>query len=188
MKNLLTFILLTISLSSLGQASGNDKWNFKKYLSDSATSKLAKDIFNDNDWNLQNEVLAFLDSLSAKDKLARPFYFKVVTKSYKKADGAYAEGLGNAGKNYVENNTKEFLNYFTDKKTFTKKELDDWAGIVMLEISLVAENADKDVFNKMIKNLNSNCKDCTAEQQKILNYFIEQLNLQWKELAKSSNK
>src|SRR5699024_1246547 len=81
--------------------------NFDNFIADKKTPKLAKDIYLDNDWNLSNDnkALALLDSLTAKNKTSRPFYFKVVTKSYKKSDGYFSEGLGLAGKEYVENNT-----------------------------------------------------------------------------------
>ena len=82
--------------------------NFDNFIADKRTPKLAKDIYLDNEWNLNNgiEILALLDSLSAKNKTSRPFYFKVLTKAYKKSDGYFAEGLGLAGKEYLENNTK----------------------------------------------------------------------------------
>src|ERR1044071_4398044 len=74
--------------------STNDRWGFKKYLTDPKTPQLAKDIFNNN-WKLNDdEPLEFLGYLHGKDKQARPFYFRVVTNTYSKADGAYAEGLG----------------------------------------------------------------------------------------------
>src|SRR3989337_3274580 len=44
--------------------------DFDKFVKDSKTPKLAKDIYLDNEWNLSNdnEALALLDSLTAKDK------------------------------------------------------------------------------------------------------------------------
>jgi hypothetical protein len=79
--------------------------NFDEFIADKKTPKLAKDIYLDNDWNLRNdnEALALLDSLTAKNNQSRPFYFKVVTKTYLKSDGYFSEGLGLAGKEYVEN-------------------------------------------------------------------------------------
>ncbi|MFM7859279.1 MAG: hypothetical protein ACKO96_47005, partial [Flammeovirgaceae bacterium] len=76
------------------------KCNFDNFIADKRTPKLAKDIYLDNDWNLSNDIeaLALLDSLTAKNKTSRPFYFKVVTKTYKKSDGYFSEGLGLAGK------------------------------------------------------------------------------------------
>lgn len=37
------------------------------------------------------------------------------TKTHKKSDGYFSEGLGLAGKEYVENNTKEFISNFDNK-------------------------------------------------------------------------
>jgi hypothetical protein len=51
--------------------------DFDKFVNDPKTPKLAKDIYLDKEWNLNNdtEALALLDSLTAKDKTSRPFYF-----------------------------------------------------------------------------------------------------------------
>lgn len=52
--------------------------NFDKFVNDPKTPKLAKDIYLDKEWNLNNdtEALALLDSLTAKDKTSRPFFLK----------------------------------------------------------------------------------------------------------------
>ena len=53
--------------------------DFDNFIADKKTPKLAKDIYLDKDWNLNkdNEAIALLDSLTAKNKPSRPFYFKV---------------------------------------------------------------------------------------------------------------
>jgi len=89
--------------------------DFDKYLNDPRTPKLAKDIYLDKKWDLNSdtEALALLDSLTAKGKSARPFYFKVVTKTNKKSDGYFSEGLGLAGYEFIENTLKNFLHTLT---------------------------------------------------------------------------
>ena len=145
--------------------------NFDNFIANKRTPNLAKDIYLDNEWNLSNdtEALALLDSLTAKNKSSRPFYFKVVTKTYKKSDGYFSEGLGLAGKEYVENNTIEFISNFDNKNCFTDDDLKTWADIVILEFSISGEGEyDKPIIDDYIKKLKSNCKDCSPTQRKTL--------------------
>jgi hypothetical protein len=167
-------------------SSTKDLCNFNKYLNDTKTSKLAKAIFNDKDWSLSDDkVLNFLDSLTAKDKSARPFYFRVVTNSYKKSDGYYSEGLGLSGKEYVENNTLEFLDHFENKECFTDKDLETWADIVLLEFSLADEKMyDKPFVKDYCNKLNTNCNKCTASQKETLDKFSKALKTKWADYIK----
>ncbi|MBK8722795.1 MAG: hypothetical protein IPL95_11150 [Saprospiraceae bacterium] len=68
-------------------------------------------MFN-NDAKYSEEPLSYFDKLKNSDKETREFYFRVLTNSYKNADGAYAEGIGNLGKNLlktIQNNLQHFL-------------------------------------------------------------------------------
>ena len=148
--------------------------NFDKLIADKKTPKLAKDIYLNNEWNLNNnnEALALLDSLTAKNKTSRPFYFKVVTMTYKKSDGYFSEGLGLAGKEYIENNTKEFIANFDNKDCFTDNDLTTWADIVILEFSISGEGEyDKPIIDDYIKKLKSNCKSSSPIQKVNINKF-----------------
>ncbi len=161
--------------------------DFDKFVSDPKTPKLAKDIYLDNEWNLNNdnEALALLDSLVAKDKTSRPFYFKVVTKSEKKSDGYFSEGLGYAGYNYVLNNTQEFTSYFDNKHCHTDNDLATWADIVIMEFSISEEGSyDKPIVDDYIKKLKSNCKDCSTTQKETINKFGSTLKEKWNEFLK----
>ncbi|KAF0128050.1 MAG: hypothetical protein FD155_3439 [Bacteroidetes bacterium] len=160
---------------------------FDKILSDPKTPKLAKDIYLDKEWDLRNdtEALALLDSLTAKDKTSRPFYFKVVIKSEKKSDGYYSEGLGYAGYNYVLNNTKEFASYFDNKQCHTDNDLATWADIVIMEFGISGEGSyDKPIVDNYIKKLKSNCKDCSTAQKETINKFGLTLKGKWNEFLK----
>jgi hypothetical protein len=148
--------------------------DFDTFVIDPKTPKLASDIYLDKEWNLNNdnEVLALLDSLTAKNKKSRPFYFKVVTKSEKKSDGYYTEGLAYAGYNYVLNNTQEFASYFNNKQCHTYKDLATWADIVTMEIDIIGEGDDyKTIVEDYIKKLKSNCKNCMPNQKETINKF-----------------
>ena len=88
--------------------------NFDKLLNDPKTTKLAKDIIN-NTAKYSEVPLDYFDQLNSKDTLTKLFYFKVLTYSYKLADGAFAEGLGLKGHKYVEKHTKDFVSFFKTK-------------------------------------------------------------------------
>lgn len=161
--------------------------DFDKFLIDPKTPKLAKDIYLDKEWDLRNdtEALSLLDSLTAKDKTSRPFYFKVVTKSEKKSDGYYSEGLGYAGYNYVLNNTPEFVSYFDNKHCYTDNDLATWADIVIMEFSISGEGSyDQPIVDDYIKKLKSNCKDCSTVQKETINKFGLILKEKWNEFLK----
>ena len=160
---------------------------FEKFINDPKTPKLAKDIYLDNEWNLSNdnETLALLDSLTAEDITSRPFYFKVVTKSYKKSDGYYAEGLGLAGFEFVEKHTQDFATYFDNKKCHTDSDLFIWTDIVILEFGIRVENShDKPTVDDYIKILKMNCKNCSTTQKETINKFGSILKEKWKDFLK----
>lgn len=162
--------------------------NFDNFIADKTIPKLAMNIYLDNDWNLSNdnEALALLDSLTAKNENSRPFYFKVVTKTYNKSDGYFSEELALAGKEYIENNTKEFISYFDNKSCFTDNDLITWAKIVILEFSISGEGEyDKPIIDDYIKILESNCRDCTVTQKENIDKFGLNLKKEWKEVLKN---
>ena len=165
--------------------------SFDNFIADKKTPKLAKYIYLDKEWTLSNdtEALALLDSLTAKNKNARSFYCKVITKTYKKSDGYFSEGLGHAGKEYVENNTIEFISNFDNKECFTGDDLKTWADIVLLEFTISSEEEDgKKLIDQYIKKLKSNCKGCSPVQQENINQFGLALENKWKDYFKNINK
>ncbi len=156
--------------------------DFNKFLNNPKTPQLAKDIYLGKEWDLSNdtEVLSLLDSLKAKDKTSRPFYFKVITLSKKKSDGYYSEGLGHTGYNYVVHNTQEFVSYFENKQCHTDNDLATWADIVILEFSIRRNGSyDKPIVDDYINKLKSNCKDCSTAQKEIINKFGFTLKAKW---------
>lgn len=153
--------------------------NFAKLLNDPKTPKLAKDIIN-NTAKYSEVPLDYFDQLNSKDTLTKLFYFKVLTYSYKIADGAFAEGLGYKGYEYVEKHTKDFASFFDHKQCLTEQDLSTWVDIVMLEFSLLGDNgSDKLMVDKYILKLNTNCKNCTRNQKKTLNKFAVKLRKSW---------
>jgi hypothetical protein len=176
-------------ISSSPDTTTKDRWSFNKYLIDPQTPQLAKDIFN-NRWKFKDdEPLEFLEKLHGQDKDARPFYFRVVTNSYKQADGAYSEGLGNAAYEYVKNYPGEFLNYFVGQEAFSDNDLQTWADIVMLEFEIISENEyDKPFVKNYLDTVGKNCKECSEQQKKVLEKFGRYLNQRWSEFLKHIDK
>jgi len=164
--------------------------NFVNFIADKKTPKLAKDVYLDNEWNLSNdnEALALLDSLTAKNKTARPFYFKVVTKTYEKSDGYFTEGLGHAGKEYIQNNTKEFATYFDNKDCFTDQDLETWAKIVLIEFHIIQENVETTKEEHLIygycRKLTTISKQFPKEQRNTIERFTKQLKHEWGDFLK----
>lgn len=178
--------------SNGNNSSSNTKLNCEidNFLNDNNVPKLAKDIYFDNDWDLSNdnETLALLDSLSAKNKTSRPFYFKVITKTYKKSDGYFSEGLGFAGKEYVENNTREFASYFDNRQCFTDKDLETWCDIVLLEIELEQDNIETTKEEHYIygycRKLRKQSEKFPKTQKETISKFIKILEKKWSEFLK----
>ena len=177
-------ILAVILLPGCKQKAKDDKCSFDKFLEDKNTTPLAKTIYKKEDWNLNDfQVLSFLDSLTARDKEARPFYFRVVTNSKEKSDGYYSEALGLAGKDYVEHNSKEFAAYFDEGSCFTEKDLETWSDIVMLEFGILVENTDNpNEMKDYIQSIREGCQDCSVAQKATIEKFAARLNAKWQQL------
>jgi hypothetical protein len=183
-----TLLSILLGLSAMNGLSGQtieafDPCNFNAMVTDKDISELARNIYFNREWSLENdnEALALLDSLQARNQSSRAFYFKVVTKSYEKSDGFYSEALGSVGKEYVEQHTAEFIAYFDNSSCFTREDLMTWTKIVILEFSIVAEENDKrTIVKNYIQLLKSNVKYCTTLQQANMNSFCVELEKEWR--------
>lgn len=165
--------------------------NFESLITDEKTPKLAKDIYNNNNWDLNNDnqALALLDSLTCKNKTARAFYFKVITMTYHKADGYFSEALGLAGKEFVENDSEDFLSYFDDKACFTETDMETWANIVMLEFSITGiDPIEKSIVEKYLNKIRSNCHACSTAHIRTLNKFSMLLRSRWEATIMNNGK
>ena len=154
------------------------KWHINEVLADKNTLQLAKDIYQGN-WQLSNEnfepLLYMLDSFPKMAPAVKGFYFVVIAKSFDKSDGAYSEGLGASGKDYVDNNLIEFLNYFCGEGKLPEVYLQKWAGIVALETEMIKVNQDQKIESKITKIYDAKCRDCRSEQKAVLKKFEDLL-------------
>jgi hypothetical protein len=184
----ITLLSILLGLNALNGLSGqtieaSEPCNFNAMATDKDISELAKNIYLNREWSLENdnEALALLDSLQARNKSSRAFYFKVVTKSYEKSDGYYSEVLGYLGKEYIANNTAEFIAFFDNSSCFTRADLMTWTKILIGEFSIIAEENDKrTIVKNYIQLLKSNVKNCTALQKENMNAFCVGLEKEWR--------
>jgi len=183
-----TLLSILLGLNAMNGIPGqpfeaSDPCNFNAMATDKDISELTRNIYINSEWSLENdyEALALLDSLQARNKSSRAFYFKVVTKSYEKSDGYYSEVLGYLGKEYIANNTAEFIAFFDNSSCFTRADLMTWTKILIGEFSIIAEENDKrTIVKSYIKLLKSNVKNCTALQKENMNAFCVGLENEWR--------
>ena len=171
----------TVEIESDTSKSQKLNFYFKKVIENPKTPELAKMLLNNYASN-SDEPLEYFEKLKSNEKVTREFYFKVLTNTYKYADGSYAEGLGNYGKEYIEENTKDFLTYFDNKTCFNDEDIETWADIAMLEFSILIENTNEsEIVEKYITKLNENCNSCSKEQKLTLEKFEKSLRVKYKE-------
>lgn len=153
--------------------------NFGEFIKNPKTPKLAKDIYLNKEWNLENDIesLALLDSLDSKDAKSRLFYFKIITIISKKSDGYFSEAMGLAGKEFTKNYTEEFLINFDNKDCFSENDLENWTKIVSNEFKIIEDKEQqKEAVSTYISELKENCKDCSEIRLEIMSKFIHLLN------------
>ncbi|MFV0536465.1 MAG: hypothetical protein ACK5M3_03740 [Dysgonomonas sp.] len=163
------------------------KKDFEKILKDPNTPQIAIEIYNGTYKAVDDSALALLRYLEDDNYLVRWFYFRVITDSYKYADGAYAEGLGGMGAEYTKSNPCEFADYFNNKEIFNDNDLVTWANIVISELRIDDETGNEATileFNEILKN---NSKNCEQSQRKTIDSFCEIMKKEWKEYAKNNH-
>lgn len=167
------------------------KSDFEKFLNDPKTPKMAIELYHNTYKLKDDEPLELLENLYCKDVLKRWFYFRVITNSYKISDSSYSEGLGSAGKDYIENKTCEFASYFDNKECFTNRDLEIWAEIAVLEFQIDTDlqynENDKVVIDNFNKKLMKNCQNCTQQQKETIKLFGKILNEKWFDYLDSTN-
>ncbi len=156
--------------------------NFEKILSDPKTPKFALNLFNNNA-KYSEEAIDYFEKINEKDKPTKEFYFKVITNSYNIADGAYSEALGDFGKEYIENNPKDFASFFDNKSCFTDTDLKTWAKIALLEFEIIEENLNteknKQIVYKYCDKLKNDSKHYSNSQRETIKNFCNHLLNEW---------
>ena len=163
--------------------------NFDRFLKDEKVPKIAKELYHNTYKLKDDEPLILLEKLESKDKEERMFYFRAITNSYKISDGAYSEGLGNIGKEYIENKTNEFVEYFDYKKCFTDEDLRTWAKITVLEFEIIDENIEagekKSMAYKYCDELIHKSEKFSKNQKETIFKFTKLLKTEWTEFLRN---
>lgn len=156
--------------------------SFQRFIQDASTPVVAKQLLTKSA-KYSEEPLSYFDSLQSTDPEKRAFYFRVITNSYAWADGAYAEGLGNLGKEFIENHPQLFASFFDSNNCFTEKDLNTWAKIVLLEFEILDENIEKGNAQPLIslfaEQLIRNSANYSDNQKKTITQFAGYLNDEW---------
>lgn len=160
--------------------------DFDKLLKDPKTPKMAIELYyNKYQMKNDNEPLDLFEYLKRSNIVERMFYFRAITNTYIISDGAYSEGLGYYGKEYIKNNTCEFANYFDNKECFTDKDLETWVNIVVGEFEINGEietgKYDSTIVVEFNKKLKQNCKDATSNQRMTIEKFCKELDKKYNE-------
>ncbi len=163
------------------------KKDFNKILKDHKTPKIAIEIYNGTYKAVDDSAIDLLEYLESENDLVRWFYFRVITDSYKYADGAYAEGLGSLGTAYIKGKTCEFADYFNNKEIFNENDLETWANIVTLELAINDEIGNETTVLEFNKILKDNSKNCTPSKKKTIDSFCEIIKKEWKIYRESNS-
>lgn len=144
-----------------------------KFLNDKGICQRAKDLYNNKVKPSDDEDdLSLIDSLNSKGA-AKGFYFLVITKTMKYADGAYAEPLGIVAKSFAESNTIEFLSYFIENKDLlTNEDFKNWARTVYGEIQIDSEGSEQKAVSDLKTKMTNNCKNLSEEYKTRIDKFI----------------
>lgn len=164
------------------------KSDFEKLLKDPKTPKMATELYN-NKYQMKNdnEPLELFDYLKRSNIVERMFYFRAITNTYIISDGAYSEGLGYYGKEYIANKTCEFASYFDNKECFTDKDLETWVNIALLEFEIDGESDngyDKKIVVNYNKKIKENCINATMNQKATIEKFCKLLDKKYNEYIK----
>lgn len=141
------------------------------YLQHQRIPKLIKDVYKGTiNPNEEYACYEYMDSLFSSDKETQAFYFLTITKTMALADGAYAEVLSLAAKDYVVKRTGDFLHYFNHETLLTEYDLDQWSANVCMELSLNDDYEQN--LNQLIYQMKSNALNCDSSSKKVLDKFI----------------
>ena len=103
----------------------------------------------------------------------------IAEKSEKHADGSYAEGLGYAGKEYVDAHLEEFVKCFLGRTALDSNQLAVWSNIVMGEVQIRSSSGDSTVFEKTISLYKKNSINFNKKEREILDKFISIMKKEW---------
>ena len=158
----------------------------KDYLTDEKIPQIFKDVFQQKQTIFEEEekTLALIDSLFSTDTKRHPFYFVLVTRALWWADGAFAEPLGVAVREYVESNTQQFLAYFSTEVVLTQFDFKHWARFTLFEILIDSEDNVEQQIENTERLMKENCINCSSKKTKMIDKFIKKMYAEHKRIQR----
>lgn len=148
------------------------------FLLDNGIDSLSKKLYEGRKISLNEEApLTLFPKFTKAQGALKVFYFRALTNSERSADGYYAEALGLFGKQYIENNTKEFISFFNDSLCFSEQDLQTWARITEGEFEISAEGEKKPAIAAYCKKLKLRGKGYSASEKQNLHRFCDVLKM-----------
>jgi hypothetical protein len=143
------------------------------YLRHPQISQVAKDIYLEKKKVSDDDLsLSLMDSLFTKNPTTQPFYFLVLTRAMKKADGAYSELLGVTAKSFVESEPELFVQYFGRESVLTVENWDQWAWCVASEIMIEEEGNEETASRQFKEMVSARCATCSQATKVRLVSFL----------------
>lgn len=161
--------------------------DYSTMLSNPKTPKMAKELFN-NTAKLTDEPLDYFDYILNGTENEKKFYFRVITNSYQISDGAYSEGLGHFGKEYIETHPEAFARFFDQTNCFTDNDLKTWAKIALLEFEIIDADFENSKNEALVygycRKLINDGKKFPESKRKTITKFTKLLSIEWGEFLK----
>lgn len=148
-------------------------------------SPLARSIMKGETFSLENDslALALLDSmLDGRDLTTRRFYFWIVTKSLKRSDGYYSEGVGHWGTEFLFKRPSEFIDAWAN--CMNAGEQRSWAWYLAAEENIESEGYSVDlVMNSYRHRMDSATKGLPSSLLNAKTALIHRIDSVYRELA-----
>jgi hypothetical protein len=145
--------------------------SLEQYLADDKIPHRFKELVKTDGKSLTDNFEALNDSLFSRDSERHPFYFWLFTQAIRISDGAATEPMGIAAKNYVERETETFLSYFAGDNSLTSSDFENWVTLIVGEIAISAENAERQEIDNLIETIRRNCTDCPQNYFELIDRF-----------------
>lgn len=144
------------------------------YLRDPSVSENAKSFYQGKFTASDDErTESIIDSLHTSNSRTRPFYIFLVSKMLPKADGALAELLGLACKEYTEQNPNALM-MFLYSKDADSVFFENWVGAIAGEFQIECERKEYHCVDSSFKVA---LRNCSPGQRKNLSSFYKAIKI-----------
>jgi len=142
------------------------------YLNNPNVASIAKALYNVLFRPADNDTTAQLLSLViTNDSLVRPFYRWCLDFTISISDGALGEYTGTPALKYATKFPKEFFAYMN--KDTSRQRYKEWTESIAYSGLSNYDETNSEIENKIINNLQANCKSCNADLKTRISKFAE---------------